>query len=389
MKLYWLSICLSSVILITGCTQGDKSTSQDSNADPAENQLMESPRGNIDLDFPSPGNEVESFSAEEGAPDNSTAAPSMTPTKKYYGGTRSGKGNSVPLKPVKNDIVRIYYGTNRDTTGSTDPASYYGNERDSLSIGFCDVSIPENHVEGEIERPKIWKLEFSENPNKHIVLLNIQPTDPESFLGQVHQSLDESEAREMFVFIHGYNVKFHDAALRTAQIAHDLKFDGVPMMFSWPAKGNVEDYTVDEATASWAKTDAYKFLLAMTKFSKAKKIHVIAHSMGNRVLAGALDQLSVQVSLGDSPRINQVILTAPDIDADIFRDDIAPRIKPSADRITIYASSNDRALKASRILHGNSRLGLSGSHLGIISLKHGIDIVDASEVDTSLFGHSY
>ena len=82
----------------------------------------------------------------------------------------------------------------------------------------------------------------------------------------------------------------------------------------------------------------------------------------------------------------EVILTAPDIDADIFKRDIAPAIARTARRVTLYASSNDEALILSKKLHGYPRAGDSGSSLVVVP---GIETIDVSDVDTSLLGHSY
>jgi esterase/lipase superfamily enzyme len=54
--------------------------------------------------------------------------------------------------------------------------------------------------------------------------------------------------------------------------------------------------------------------------------------------------------------------------------------------VTLYASSKDLALVASKKVHGYARAGDSGQ--GIIVVP-GIETVDATQVDTSLLGHSY
>ena len=41
--------------------------------------------------------------------------------------------------------------------------------------------------------------------------------------------------KQVFVFVHGFNVSFENALRRTAQIAYDLNFDGAPFLFSWPS----------------------------------------------------------------------------------------------------------------------------------------------------------
>ena len=86
------------------------------------------------------------------------------------------------------------------------------------------------------------------------------------------------------------------------------------------------------------------------------------------------------------PRFHEVVLTAPDIDADVFRRDLAPVIVAAADRVTLYASSNDEALIASRAVHGYRRAGDSGENVVVVP---GVDTVDVSNVDTSLIGHCY
>ncbi|MCA9053033.1 MAG: hypothetical protein KDA75_04310, partial [Planctomycetaceae bacterium] len=47
--------------------------------------------------------------------------------------------------------IRVFYGTNRQATGDARPDRFFGTESGSLSFGFCDVSIPPNHEEGELE----------------------------------------------------------------------------------------------------------------------------------------------------------------------------------------------------------------------------------------------
>src|SRR5690606_3614266 len=103
------------------------------------------------------------------------------------------------------------------------------------------------------------------------------------------------------IFIHGYNVTFRDAARRTAQIAYDLKFSGAPVMFSWPAQGDVEDYTIDENSAAWAESQVTQFLEATALASGARRMHIIAHSMGNRIVTKALERMVIQPSFGAVP----------------------------------------------------------------------------------------
>ena len=107
--------------------------------------------------------------------------------------------------------------------------------------------------------------------------------------------------------------------------------------------------------------------------------------MGNRALTRALGSLLAE-DLSVRPRLKEVILTAPDIDADVFRRDIAPALVASGRPITLYASSKDLALVASKKVHGYARAGDAGPGLVVLP---GIETIDASTVDTSLLAHSY
>jgi esterase/lipase superfamily enzyme len=195
------------------------------------------------------------------------------------------------------------------------------------------------------------------------------------------------EKRSAFVFIHGFNVTFDDAAYRTAQLAYDLDFDGVPMMYSWPSQGRLLAYDGDRDSVVFSSPNLQSFLERVARESGALRIHLVAHSMGNQLLANALVALGRQPDI--QPLFDNVIMAAPDVNAYTFTDQIWPGIKKAAKRFTLYASSDDEALKISKSSKGPNdfdRLGEAGPKIVVIS---GLDTVDASGIDTSLLGHSY
>jgi len=279
--------------------------------------------------------------------------------------------------------IEVFYGTDRKSTGSDDPGEYYGGERGAFEVGSCMVSIPKGHQTGKLESPSWFRFEFSEDPSKHLMLHEVTPMEEAGMYEKLRASLNESEEKGLLVFVHGYNVTFENAARRMAQLTYDLGFDGAPVFYSWPANGSTLDYPADEADVQWTVPHLRDFILDLAEKSGARKINLIAHSMGNRAVTAALREIAPSRS---EPLFKEVILTAPDIDADIFTRDIIPAILPVAGRITLYASSKDRALQLSNKIHQYPRAGESGDHLVVLT---GIDTVDASEVDTDLLGHSY
>jgi esterase/lipase superfamily enzyme len=287
----------------------------------------------------------------------------------------------------------VFYGTNRErNSDSQEPNDFYASTVGKLELGVLDVSIPLTHTYGEVERPSLWKLEFSENVDKHVILQSIEPVDRDEFVNSLAGRVAQSEQQEAFVFVHGFNVAFDEAARRTAQMSYDLKFDGPPVMFSWPSDGALASYVADMDDADASEADFREFIEMVATESRAKRIHLVAHSMGSRLVTTALNRLAEESKYREIPKLNEVILAAPDVDANVFKNQIAPRILSTADRVTIYASSTDRALQASKAVHQGPRLGLGGDNLIAFPESDAIDVVDASGRDLGWFalglGHS-
>ena len=259
----------------------------------------------------------------------------------------------------------------------------FGNGRGHLELGHCEVSVPRIHRTGELEGPSLLRFEFKEDTRKHVVLLSTDTLPASEFHDELAEQMAASTSGDAFVFVHGYNVSFDDAARRAAQLAYDLPYTGTPILFSWPSQAGVLQYPVDENNAEWAAPHLKALLADLVAEHGGERVNLIAHSMGNRVLTGALRLLAAE---REPPKFREIVLAAPDIDADIFRRDIGPVLTKVAHRVTLYASSKDDALALSKSLHGAPRAGDSGD---LLTLVPGIDTIDVSVVDTSLLGHSY
>jgi len=283
-------------------------------------------------------------------------------------------------------VVRVFYATDRAAEQGDGGKLEFGGDRSpggKLNYGECLISIPKVRKVGELPSPSIWRLEFRPDPNKHVVLLETLSREEEEYLKLVRQAVEKSATREVFVFIHGFNVSFENAARRTGQIAYDLQFQGAPIFYSWPSNGRTADYTRDEADIAWSAPHLERFLNLLGSQSGAERIHIIAHSMGNRAACEALKGISRNPIPGLEFR--HLILAAPDIDADTFAE-LAAALKAISRRVTLYVSENDKALKASKLVHGNSRAGLAGEEIVVVP---GVDTIDVTALDTDFLGHSY
>ena len=265
--------------------------------------------------------------------------------------------------------------------GSRELLCYGGEYSDQIQYGVCEVSIPEGHQPGELESPQMFKMEVTQDLEKHIVLTNVERLQTDAFHAAMKTELDR-KGNNIFVFIHGYNVSFEDAARRTGQMAYDLKFPGAPVFYSWPSQANWYSYVTDKVNIDLSTSQIRSFLLDLAAKSKADTINLIAHSMGNVGLTAALSEMEQS----SKPYFNQVVLAAPDIDANVFKDEIALKIVAKAHHTTLYTSRTDLALIASRYFNQRNRAGDSGPEVLIID---GIDTIDATAVDSSLLGHTY
>lgn len=266
-------------------------------------------------------------------------------------------------------------------------ASPYGSKRsESLHLGFCNISIPDSHRQGILERPN-WFIKqlFDESPKKYFTLLDNQEMDEKQFVESFKDKLANSTEQDVLLFIHGYNTKFKDALYRTAQLGYDLCFKGITTAFSWPSSGNVASYMTDRENAEYSVKFLCDYIKLILKSSNINKFHIIAHSMGNIVLCKALERLRGEGVYPNSI-FNQVILAAPDIDKGTFLTQILPAIKKNPN-ITLYASDKDKALIISKKSKGDYvRLGEGGKNLVV---SDGLDSIDASEINTDFLGHGY
>lgn len=281
--------------------------------------------------------------------------------------------------------VRVFFATDRSMDVTAAPNQRFGAGRSDVKYGTSFVSIPTAHVAGELESPSLLRFEFSEDPAKHVVMMNAVVKPKDRFFSELAARVHGSTTKQGFIFVHGYNVSFEDAARRTAQISYDLGFDGAPIFYSWPSQATVKGYTVDESNIEWSQANLKAFFADVLARSDAQQIHLVAHSMGSRAVTRAVASL-----LTENPdariRLGELILTAPDIDADIFKRDIAPVLAAAQQSTTLYSSSGDIALAASKEVNGYARAGDAGDGLVVVP---GIETIDATSVDTDLYGHSY
>ncbi len=287
--------------------------------------------------------------------------------------------------PDGTPLFTVWYGTNRQPVDPANHARGYSGARASaVSHGTCQVAIPRSHKFGSVGS-SWWKRLLTCNDDR-LRLTAIAALAEQPFWDSVRAALTAREADEQMavVFIHGFNVSFEEAAIRAAQIGCDLKVPGVTAFFSWPSKGNPAEYPADEASIEASETAITEFLIRFAKDSGAQRVHLIAHSMGNRGLLRAMQRMQANAATVSGVKFGQIFLAAPDLDVDLFRS-LATVYPQFSERTTIYASPGDKAVALSKWLHGAPRVGFTPP----VTVAPGIDTVEVPDFDLDALGHSY
>jgi esterase/lipase superfamily enzyme len=256
----------------------------------------------------------------------------------------------------------------------------------TISFGRTHVRIPEDHAIGKVERPLEFTL-FSytifrqeHDPTRHFTagVVNIIPES--EWISHIRSF----GAADCLLFIHGFSTSFGDAILRFAQIVWDLKFDGLPILFSWPSRGTIHDYLYDRDSAMGATPQLIEVAQKISSQENVRRIHILAHSMGNFCL---LDGLANHLDALNALRIGELIMAAPDIDRDLYRQRTAV-IRPRTRGMTLYASAADRALALSKKVAGD--IPRAGDVFdGTPILVDGVDAIDVTFVGEEMFGFGH
>jgi esterase/lipase superfamily enzyme len=176
-----------------------------------------------------------------------------------------------------------------------------------------------------------------------------------------------------------------NAQRRAAQIGYDLQIRGAMSFFSWPSQGTLVGYPADEATIDASEAVIAEYLVAFAANSGAERVHLIAHSMGNRGLLRAVNRLVTRADAESRVPFGHVILAAPDVDRDVFLQ-LASAYRRLARRTTLYVSDEDRAVGLSRSFHGGfARVG----YVPPVTVVPEIDTVHVANVDLTALGHGY
>lgn len=260
-------------------------------------------------------------------------------------------------------------------------------EAPDARLALITVSAPPRHIAGAIERPAFG----SPNPADHFVISEAEPLSSDEFQNQLAAFISGrvGSARDVLIYVHGFNTSETEARLRTAQIVDDARFGGIPVLFSWPADGGPLSYIEQKDRAMTSRDALESLLLQAARAPGVGKVHLLAHSMGAWLAMEALRELSIAGHPDLDGKLGQVLLASPDIDVSVFREQIARLKDPTA--VSIFISAHDRALALSGRLHGDrTRLGavdLNKPSERAAVQRLGVRVYDLSKYSDGLLDH--
>lgn len=240
-------------------------------------------------------------------------------------------------------------------TRSTVPGEMFNGER-ARAPAFADmtISIPPSKVrkEGQV----VWPKRLPSNPATDFATIRADDLNVGEARKWLSASVRKTPDGSVLVFVHGFNNRFEDAVYRFAQIVHDSGVHSAPVLVTWPSRGSLLAYGYDRESTNYTRNALETLFQYLAKDSQVKEVSILAHSMGNWLALESLRQMAIRN--GRLPeKFKNVMLAAPDVDVDVFGQQIADMGKQHP-QFTLFVSRDDKALAVSRRVWGDvARLG--------------------------------
>ncbi len=206
---------------------------------------------------------------------------------------------------------------------------------------------------------------------------------------ELMRRLKDSPAEQVLAFIHGFNNLPEDAAFQRAeqlQAYLDARRPNLAVVVPviWPCAqtdgtaGFIRGYYDDQAAADSSATAFGRALAKLQEWQLAniandtpclKRLNVLAHSMGNRVLRGAIRWWSQEILGAEPPLLfRNIFMAAADVENETLERTHEGGLIPMAARnVVVYHTFDDMAMRASKAANAgirsvSRRLGHTGPY---------------------------
>jgi len=276
---------------------------------------------------------------------------------------------------------RFFFATNRNE-GAGDEAleERFGSTREpALKFGAFDTRIEPSLGLGMLINPTQW---FQD---EEIQIEEVRRLERADFVAELKEVVERSPRQSLLLVVHGFRERFPSALRKTAFIGHVLDINSPVLLFDWPGDqgSSPRGYLRARETATASGAELAATIEMVVDEIGPERLWVVANSMGAQVVADAFHLLYQDPAFADrDTEIEDVVLTAPDVGHDEFEEQFKDEILALTDALTVYVSSNDRALVLSRIINRSTRRG--ESTLSPDQLAEALRIAELVEVDDDL-----
>jgi len=337
----------------------------------------------------------------------------------------AGEVDPFPNVDAQNfaDQTLLFYATDRRPAEVDDKPAHYANDRGFYLRGGTVTVRADPPFEGW-EEVRAISLSTEKSPRRLLRIDQVKefgvlpvtdsrfippPAEAEAsanagrqFAAAIDAKLAGSPQKDIFIYVHGYNVDFDYPVLSSKELQHYMGYRGAFVTYAWPATPNRLAYFKDLETADATRKNLRELILFLSRNTAAQNIHIIGYSAGSRLAFEAVYDLTLMFPPGSAqaPRLGQLILIGSDLDRSYFAQAMDDGVLDATDGVTIYMSSTDSALRVSSIVLGQDRLGqvfvndgneVTQDVVARLRETENLSLIDVSEAPGSSFGngHSY
>jgi esterase/lipase superfamily enzyme len=286
----------------------------------------------------------------------------------YFVGTRTVLEHAEALSLSRmqaarldgSDTLRLFYASNRAPSSAADDAApdrrFSSQRQAELTLGSFDIAVEPTLGLGMLMNPSDWLI------NEEIQLRAVRGLSRPAFSGELREQVLASSYRSLLVVVHGYRETFPSALRKTAFLSHVLDIDTPVLLFDWPGDqgASLTGYRRARRVATASGAELAAALELISGQVEPQRIWLVANSLGAQVVVDAFHYLAADADFADlETEIENIVLTAPDVGRRDFDERFRTEVEALADNLTVYVSSNDRALLVSRLVNRGRRLGES------------------------------
>jgi esterase/lipase superfamily enzyme len=253
--------------------------------------------------------------------------------------------------------------TNRNLVKGGVKTPWFGHERSSTTtLARVVFNRPDTTIVGRAKSS--W--------NGFWTIKSVSP-EPRAIIDTLSESVS---GKDVLLYIHGYKESFESASINAMELTEGTGFSGMPVAFSWPSRAALFDYGYDRESALISRDSLEETLIALLAENGARRVHIVAHSMGTLLTIETLRQMWARHGDNMAGRIGTIVLASADMDLDLFSNAVQ-RLRSLVPKMTVISSTSDRALEVSRRLAGGvSRTG-GATREQLEGL--GVKVVDATD----------